>query len=145
MITRGLSCDRVGFGHFLNLFIYFLFIYFFFGGGGEGSDDHPDPPLATGLKPNGKKFMTAFAFLPPTCSSSHIHKTDLKYCCCKLCKIKKVSLNESYVSYRSLMIISPLKDTKPRHTNPANYILYFINNVTVPFSLVQNTKLNSNK
>ena len=30
MITRGLSCDRVGFGHF------------FLGGG--GSDDLPDPP-----------------------------------------------------------------------------------------------------
>ena len=38
MITRGLSCDRVGFGHFL--------------GGGRGSDDPPDPPPpppATGL------------------------------------------------------------------------------------------------
>ena len=33
MITRGLSCDRVGFGHF----------------GGGGSCDPPDPPLATGL------------------------------------------------------------------------------------------------
>ena len=32
MITRGLSCDRVGFGHL-----------------GGGSDDPPDPPLATGL------------------------------------------------------------------------------------------------
>ena len=32
MITRGLSCDRVEFGHF-----------------GGGSDDPPDPPLATGL------------------------------------------------------------------------------------------------
>ena len=34
MITRGLSYDRVEFGHF---------------GGGGGSDDPPDPPLATGL------------------------------------------------------------------------------------------------
>ena len=33
MITHGLSCDRVGFGHF-----------------GGGSDDPPDPPLATGLE-----------------------------------------------------------------------------------------------
>ena len=32
MITCGLSCDRVKFGHF-----------------GGGSDDPPDPPLATGL------------------------------------------------------------------------------------------------
>ena len=32
MITGGLSCDRVEFGHF-----------------GGGSDDPPDPPLATGL------------------------------------------------------------------------------------------------
>ena len=36
MITRALSCDRVGFGHFG-------------GGGGGGADDPPDPPLATGL------------------------------------------------------------------------------------------------
>ena len=34
MITRGLSCDRVEFGHF---------------GGGGGSSDPPDPPLVTGL------------------------------------------------------------------------------------------------
>ena len=33
MITGGLSCDRVEFGDF-----------------GGGSDDPPDPPLATGLK-----------------------------------------------------------------------------------------------
>ena len=32
MITGGLSCDRVEFGHF-----------------GGGSDDPPNPPLATGL------------------------------------------------------------------------------------------------
>ena len=32
MITGGLSCDRVEFGHF----------------GGGGSDDPPDPPLAGG-------------------------------------------------------------------------------------------------
>ena len=36
MITRGLSCNRVGFGHFG-------------GGGGGGSDDPPDLPLAMGL------------------------------------------------------------------------------------------------
>ena len=40
MITRGLSCDRVEFGHFW----------------GGGSDDPPDPPLATGLeKKNNSK------------------------------------------------------------------------------------------
>ena len=40
MITRGLSCDRVGFGHF-----------------GGGSHDPPDPPLATGLIVDASKYV----------------------------------------------------------------------------------------
>ena len=41
MITRGLSCDRVGFG---------LIIFFWGGGGGGGGVGRPSPSsLATGL------------------------------------------------------------------------------------------------
>ena len=53
MITGGLSCDRVEFGHF--------------GGGGGGSDDPPDPPLATGLLGDEKLTWTAVR----TCYSSY--------------------------------------------------------------------------
>ena len=54
MITHGLSCDRVGFGHFLFYFIY-LFIYlFFFGGGGwgggGGEEGSNDPLIPTWLR-----------------------------------------------------------------------------------------------
>ena len=41
MITRGLSCDRVGFGHL----------------GGGGSDDPPDPPWLRACKEHKKNVL----------------------------------------------------------------------------------------
>ena len=51
MITPGLSCDRVGFGHFFKFIFcgFFLVFWGFFGGGSDYPPPPPPPPPATGL------------------------------------------------------------------------------------------------